>query len=158
MAMVVEQKASSFTPMPEGLHEAVFSEIKDLGEKETAFGVKRTIAARLTDAQGREATRFYTPSLHEKATLAKDLVILKGSIPAKFDIESLVNTQCQVLITEGVNGKGQPTAKVEKILKPKPKQNVAVKSFPKSLAAALTKAKQAEVEKNLEISDDDIPF
>jgi hypothetical protein len=143
--------------MPEGLHQAVFADVRDLGEVDGPYGKKRQIAARLVNAAGEEATRWYTPSLHEKSTLAKDLALLTGSIPAKFDIESLVGKQCQVLTTTKINGKGQASAKVEKILKPVAGQNVPV---PKRAAApASNTAKPQPAAANpLEITDDDIPF
>jgi hypothetical protein len=156
MPIVVEQK-SSFTPMSEGLHQAVFAEVRDLGEVETPFGKKRSIAARLVNAQGAEATRFYSPSLHEKSTLAKDLITLHGSKPTTFDIESLVGKQCQVLVTEKVNKKGQPAAKVEKILKPVAGQNVPVPkraaAVPPTTATTTTATPSSD---SLQITDDDL--
>jgi hypothetical protein len=137
--------------MSEGLHQAVFAEVRDLGEIVGPFGPKRQIAARLVNAQGAEATRFYSPSLHEKSTLAKDLVTLKGSVPTKLDLESLVGTQCQVLTTTKINKKGQPAAKVEKILKPVAGQNVPV---PKRSAAPPNTPTTAV--DSLQITDDDL--
>jgi hypothetical protein len=140
--------------MAEGLHQAVFAEVRDLGEVMTPFGKKRSIAARLVNAEGAEATRFYSPSLSEKSTLYKDLVVLNGSAPATFDIESLVGKQCQVLTTIKTNKKGQPAAKVEKILKPTAGQNVPV---PKKSAVPPAPVSAAATTSSLEITDDDLP-
>jgi hypothetical protein len=137
--------------MTEGLHQAVFAEVRDLGEVTGPFGTKRQIAARLVNAQGHEATRFYTPSLHEKSTLAKDLLTLNGAVPTKLDLESLVGKQCQVLTTSKINKKGQPAAKVEKILKPAAGQNVPV---PKRAAAPPTTPTTAV--DSTQITDDDL--
>jgi hypothetical protein len=139
------------------LHQAVFAEVRDLGEVPGPFGTKRVIAARLVNAAGAEATRFYSPSLHEKSTLCKDLIALDGKAPAKFDIESLVGKQCQVLTTIKTNKKGQPAAKVEKILKPVANQNVPV---PKRAAAVSpttpTTTTATSSTDSLGITDDDL--
>jgi hypothetical protein len=121
--IVLEQKASSFKVMGEGLHKAKFSEIKDLGEITNQFGTKRTIAARLVNDAGEEATRFYTPSLHEKATLAKDLLAIFGKVPTKIEggidglTKLLVGREVQILVTNSIDGKGRQKAKIEKLLK-----------------------------------------
>jgi hypothetical protein len=143
--------------MSEGLHQAVFADVRDLGEVDGPYGKKRQIAARLINKDGHEATRWYTPSLNEKATLAKDLLILTGSIPAKFDIDSLVGKQCQVLTTTKTNAKGQPSAKVEKILKPAAGQSIPV---PKKSTAVppTTPTAAAALADSLLIQDEDIPF
>lgn len=147
MAIVVEQKASNFTPMSEGLHAAVITSVKDLGVQQTPFGEKHSVAVRFTNAEGEEATRFYTPSLHEKSTLAKDLVVLKGAIPARFDMESLLGEQAQVLVVNKVKD-GKVSAKVDRVLKPKAGQKVvAGKATPKSNAITPTNP----------INDDDLP-
>jgi hypothetical protein len=141
--------------MAEGLHQAVFAEVRDLGEVPGPFGTKRVIAARLVNAAGAEATRFYSPSLHEKSTLCKDLIALDGKAPAKFDIESLVGKQCQVLTTTRTNKKGQPSAKVEKVLKPIPGQSIPV---PKKAAVPPAPASTvaSTVTDSLQINDDDL--
>jgi hypothetical protein len=139
--------------MSEGLHQAVFADVRDLGKVPGPFGEKHQIAARLVNAKGEEATRWYTPSLNEKATLAKDLAILTGSVPSKFDIEKLVGMQCQVLTTTKVNGKGQASAKVEKILKPVAGQSVPV---PAKRAAAPASQPKPAAANSLEITDDDL--
>lgn len=152
MAILVEQKQSgNFKLMEEGLHAAVISQVKDLGIQKTAFGDKHTVVARFVNAEGEEASRFYTPSLNEKATLAKDLIVLDGAIPAKFDIESLVGRQVQVLVTTKTKPDGTTSAKVEKVLKPKKGQNVPLPKgvvVPKATPAADPAL----------ITDADIPF
>lgn len=152
MAILVEKKSGNFKTMEEGLHAAVISKVIDLREQDGPYGKKRTVVARFTNAEGEEASRFYTPSLHEKATLAKDLIALDGAIPASFDIEQLVGRQVQVLVTTKTKPDGNISAKVEKLLKPKKNQNV-----PMPKGAVAPKANTA-VSKSDEITDDDIPF
>jgi hypothetical protein len=151
MAIVVNRSSGSkFKSMGEGLHQGVITDVKDLGEVVTSFGAKHTVVARIKNAAGEEASRFYTPSLHEKSTLSKDLNAIYGSVPPSFDIESLVGQQVQVFVSETKKADGSIGAKVEKLLKPAKGQNVvpATGDAPKPPKAAA----------NSEISDDDISF
>ena len=163
---IVVTKSSGFkkNPMPEGLWPAVISEVKDLGVITTQYGDKHYVVARVTDAAGKEASRFWTPSLHEKSTLHKDYKAIKGVPPPdKLDIESLVGTQVQVLISE-ITRDGEVDARIEKLMKPAPGQNVAITKRPDkngfdSGARSRTSAKpSAGAPDSTEITDEDIPF
>lgn len=143
MAIVVEQKSSgNFTPMQEGLHLATVTEVKDLGEITNAFGTKRCIVARFVAEDGSEASRFYTPSLHEKSTLFKDLKAIFGEVPKSFDIEKLVGTKAQILVTN-FEKDGKTKAKIEKVLK---------------APGAKKKVTPAENVHGVDISDKDLGF
>ena len=89
--------------MPAGLHPVVITEVKDLGEQPDKFNpgkMRRTVIAVFKNAAGQQADRFYTPSMHEKSTLRKDLNgAFSGDIPERFfgDMEELVGLQCQIL-------------------------------------------------------------
>lgn len=168
MAIIAERKASAFTPMTEGVVEAVAAEVTDLGVLPTAYGPKQTVAVRFVDAEGNEASKLYTPSLSEKANLFKDLTALNIEFDQNYDMEQMVGLQVRLVISEYTNKKGHPAAKIEKVMKPSKGQNVAIPEkyrAPKKAAAAqpkkaakATKAQAAAVEAALDITDDDIPF
>jgi hypothetical protein len=152
MPIVVEQSNGNFESMPEGLHLATFAEIKDLGEVTNQYGTKRVIVARLKNDAGQEASRFYTPSLHEKSKLAKDLTAMYGSVPKSFDIESLVGQKVQLFVTNYVDGKGRTKAKIEKVMK-------APGTTAKTVSAKQAPTTRVQpTDLGFAVTDDDIPF
>lgn len=166
-SFVINKKSGgNFTPMSEGLHPAVVAEVKDLGIISGQFGDQHKFVVRFVNAEGLEASRFYTPSIHEKSTLYKDWNGILG-IGEEFDIYSLEGQQCQVLVTEGEKD-GKATAKVEKVLKPTKGQNVSAPKKAASVAAAPAAASTKAAPKGKAtpkaavpadaITDDDIPF
>jgi len=108
--MSILVSAKTYTPPPEGLHQAVCVDVVDLGMVDGPFGRKPKCRVVFElDALADSGRRFtisktYTLSLHEKSTLHKDLRAwrsrpfspdeLKG-----FDLERLVGVPCQVLVT-----------------------------------------------------------
>lgn len=168
--LINKKSGGNFTPMGEGLHQAVVAEVKDLGIISGQFGEQHKFVARFVNAEGEEASRFYTPSIHEKSSLYKDWNPIVG-LGEEFDIYSLEGQQVQVFVTAGEKD-GRPTAKVEKVLKPAKGQNVVAKKNAAPAAAPAKKApvaakaalkakattKQAEEAAEGEITDDDIPF
>ena len=115
-----------FKAMPTGLHQARIAEVKYLGKR--AFSAdeeaKDNYVARFVNTAGEEASRFYTPSLHEKSKLAIDLLALDGAVPDTFNLGSLEGRQVQVLVQMGKNKKGYDSAKVISVAAPAPGQNV----------------------------------
>jgi hypothetical protein len=118
--------ASKFPAMATGLHAAVIKDVKDLGVRDFGHGPKQSYVAEFVNAKGEEASRFYSPSLFEKSTLAIDLKALDGKIPDTFVMKSLIGRQVQVLVKNSLNKKGYPSAKVTDVMPPAPGQNVAV--------------------------------
>lgn len=116
---------SKFPAMATGLHAAVIKDVKDLGVRDFGHGPKQSYVAEFVNAKGEEASRFYSPSLFEKSTLAIDLLALDGKIPDTFVMKSLIGRQVQVLVKNAVNKKGYPSAKVTDVMPPAPGQQVA---------------------------------
>lgn len=152
MSLVIE-KSTSFTPMSEGVHQAVIAKAEDLGDAPNKYydandpkskPTKRALRVVLLNAKGEEARRYYTASLHEKASLAKDLKSIFGTVPDKVDVAKLVGTQCQVVVTSERGSDGKTRAKIQSFLKPAEGQKVPLPD-----ASRLS---------NLEITDEDIPF
>jgi hypothetical protein len=112
-----------FTPAPEGLHSAVCVDVVDLGMQPNKFNpekpqhkVRLVWQIEETDPENNKrfiVSQMYTLSLHEKASLRKDL---EGWRAKKFtaeegkgfDLEKLLGVPCQVQIIHNVsetNGK-----------------------------------------------------
>lgn len=106
---------ADYEPVSEGVHSAVLADIVDLGVVETSFGPKHKVQfvwmTDEADEGGRTKYVFkrYTASLHEKASLRKDVKQILGKDIAgnSFDLESLIGTQKGLIIqhSEGTNGK-----------------------------------------------------
>jgi len=103
-------KGTSFTPPPEGVWPAVCVDVVDLGMVQSTFGTKPKcriaweIAEKMPDGRPFIATKQYTVSLHEKATLHKDLKAWRGKAFTAdemkgFDIEAVLGAPCQLVIT-----------------------------------------------------------
>jgi hypothetical protein len=122
---------------PEGLHDALCIDVEPIESemKPEAYGggirdVSRVVwALAETDPQtGKQYTvsKKYSLSLHEKATLAKDLTSWRGRpfSPEErkgFDIEKLLLVPCRLLIVHNVSEKsGKTFANVEKVMKAEP--------------------------------------
>jgi hypothetical protein len=120
-------------PMPAGIHQCVISEViqKDVPNFENPNVLETKIIARFVNAKGQEATRFYTPSFGDKATLTEDLrgLGLQSYIPAKpgveVDVEKLLlERQCVAVIADYTNRKGESRTKIKAVTKAEPGQAV----------------------------------
>lgn len=164
MAIIVSKKSFQSSPMPIGLNPAVIAEVveKDIPSYDDKSKLERKVLARFVNAEGQEATRFYTPSFGTKtkeSILLKDLKalgIVKGEVPENLDVEKeLKGRQVIVLISESDANR----AKIGAVAKaPASQKIVAPAKKSAAPAAAPTPAAQAAVEAKLEITDDDIPF
>lgn len=121
-AKAVEGK--SFKPAPEGTTQAVIVAIEDLGllpnqfrggELQQKIRVVFQLAETRDDGHRFMVSKRYTLSLHEKATLRKDIESLLGRKlkPADlkgegFDVETLVGKNCLISITHSPS-KQDPT-------------------------------------------------
>lgn len=135
MTIIAKAPESTFTPAPEGLHHAVCVDVIDLGVLQTSWGEKHKVRIVWQIEEENEDTgkRFdarkqYNLSLHEKATLRKDLEAwrsrkftddeLKG-----FDLDKLIGANCQIQIAQDISDDGRIFANVQAVV-PAPK-NVA---------------------------------
>lgn len=104
-------KGNDFTPPPEGLHNAVCVDIVDMGERDTPWGRKKAIRLvweleeEMEDGRRFVASKRYSPSLHEKATLRKDLKGWRGRdfTPEElqgFDLDNVLHAPCQLVVQQ----------------------------------------------------------
>lgn len=131
MAIYVSAGESrSFTPAPAGLHQAVCVDIVDMGVLEVTYGGKTKkqrkirlvwqIEETMEDGRPFIVQKRYTASLHEKATLRKELESWRGK-PftdeelAAFDMERLLGVNCQLNIQHAIKG-GETYANVVSIV------------------------------------------
>lgn len=105
----------NFTPAPEGIHQARIYSIIDLGDQTSPnFGTKRQMVVQfelvgtdMGDGKPFTMNNWYTPSLHPKANLLKDIEAMFGkSMPdskkTDFDIQSLLNRPCKLTVVHKV--------------------------------------------------------
>lgn len=129
---VVAQRPSSrttFTPCPEGLHQAVCVDVIDLGIVASKFGDKPKvrlvwqIAAVNAGTDRRfDVRKLYTLSLHDKAQLRKDLEGWRGKkfadaeIVNGFNLERLLGANCQIQVVHDAGDDGAVWANVAAIV------------------------------------------
>ena len=120
---------SNFEPAEEGVHDAVCVDVADLGMVDGQFGEKHKarltweLAAKMKDGRPYVASKTYTVSLHEKATLHKDLKSWRGKPFTAdelrgFDVEKVLGAPCQLVITN-TEKDGMVYANVTAIMKAK---------------------------------------
>lgn len=135
MPIIAKKPESSFTPCPEGLHHAVCVDVIDLGIVSSTFGDKHKVRIvwqiedENTETRRRfEARKQYNLSLHEKATLRKDLEAWRGRKFTDdelkgFDLEKLIGANGQIQVVQDLGEDGSIYANVQAVV-PAPK-NVA---------------------------------
>jgi hypothetical protein len=168
---IIAKAGASFVPAPAGTHAAVCVDVVDHGMLEVTYQGKTQRKHRITIAwqiaedmdNGKPflVRRRYTNSLHEKATLRRDLESWRGRAFTdkeleSFDLESLLSVGCLInVIHEQRNG--STYANVASVMR-----------LPKAMAAPQLRdyirvcdrpAAQADgAEDGLGITDDDVPF
>lgn len=135
MPIIAKRPESNFSPCPEGLHHAVCVDVVDLGVLQTTFGDKHKVRVvwQIEDENVETRRRFearkqYNLSLHEKATLRKDLEAWRGrkftdAELKGFDLEKLIAANCQIQVVHDISEEGTIYANVQAVV-PAPK-NVA---------------------------------
>ena len=108
-----------FTPAPAGVHQAVCVDVVDLGLLKVTFGGKEKeqhkISVRWQIAENMDigkpflVQKRYTLSLHEKATLRKDLESWRGRAFTSeesdgFDVENVIGANCLLNIMHTKKG------------------------------------------------------
>src|SRR5215813_2272915 len=170
---IIVKAGPNYTPAPAGTHAAVCIDVVDLGELKVEFGGKAKMQHKLRivwqidacreDGKPFYVSKRYTSSLHEKASLRKDLESWRGgAFTAQelegFDLENLLSIPCLLnIIHEKKNG--QTYANVASIMR-----------LPKSMAAPSpldyvrvcdrepTEASSVDEPPDSVISDEDVPF
>lgn len=133
MAIIAKKPESNFTPCPEGLHQAVCVDVVDLGIQKSAYGEKHKVEVRWqTEMENEEAQRrfqlrkWYTLSLHEKASLRKDLECWRGRKFTEdelhgFDLEKLLGANCQLQVIHNITDDGKTYDNIQAIVPHNPK-------------------------------------
>lgn len=114
MAIIVKNAGSdTFTPAPEGVHQAVCIDVIDKGVVETEWNgrkreVPKVVIRWALDAEREDGKPFfvdqwYTASLSQKATLRQHLETWRGRAftadeLAGFDLEALIGVNCHLVI------------------------------------------------------------
>ena len=138
MAIIARKPESTFTPCPEGLHHAVCVDVIDLGVLQTTWGDKHKVRIvwqiEEQDETGRryQPRKQYTISLHEKASLRKDLEAWRGrkfteAELAGFDLEKLVGVNCQLQVIHDITEDAKIYANVQAVV-PAPKNTAKLTS------------------------------
>ena len=130
MAIIAMKPNSNgtYTPAPEGVHDAVCCDVADLGIVETTWqGETKSqhkvrlvwqLAAKMEDGRPYSIGRRYGLTLHEKSSLAKDLKSWFGKAPPdNLDLEKLIGQNCQLVIVHSERD-GTVYANVQSVLKP----------------------------------------
>lgn len=130
MAIIAKQPETTFTPAPEGLHHAVCVDVIDLGILQTNWGDKHKVRIvwQIEEVNAETQKRFdvrkqYNLSLHEKATLRKDLEAWRGRKFTEdelrgFDLEKLIGVNCQTQVVQDISDEGRIYANVQAIVPP----------------------------------------
>ena len=117
----------TYTPAPEGVHDAVCCDVADLGIVETTWqGETKSqhkvrivwqLGTKMEDGRPYSIGRRYGLTLHEKSSLAKDLKSWFGKPPPdNFDLEKLIGQNCQIVVTHNERD-GTTYANVQSVLK-----------------------------------------
>lgn len=125
-------ESKSHTPAPSGLHQAVCVDAIDMGVLEVTYSgkTKKQHKIRLAwqiDELRDDGKRFvvqkrYTCSLHEKATLRKELESWRGKpftedeLRGGFDLEKLLGVNCQINVQHVQAQSGETYANVVSIV------------------------------------------
>lgn len=129
MAIVASKPQSSgtYTPAPEGVHDAVCCDVADLGIVETTWqGETKSqhkvrivwqLGTKMEDGRPYSIGRRYGLTLHEKSSLFKDLKTWFGKPPPdNFDLEKLIGQNCQIVVVHNERD-GATYANVQSVLK-----------------------------------------
>jgi|ERR1035437_8976010 hypothetical protein len=174
---IYAKSGASFTPAPQGTHAAVCVDVVDLGNLKVTFGGKEKeqhkikivwqIEEARDDGKPFQVAKRYTCSLHEKASLRKDLESWRGrpfTGPEleQFDLEVLLNVGCFVNVVHAVKG-GETYANVSAVIKlPKamvaPTQRDYVRVCDREQQTDTPDTSAPGQSDDFEISDSDVPF
>jgi hypothetical protein len=110
MSLIARGSDSKFVPPPEGMWNAVCVDVVDLGMIKDQWGEKHKcrivweLSELMEDGRPFLASKQYTVSLHQKATLYKDLKSWRGRDFTTeeikgFDLEKVLNAPCRIVIT-----------------------------------------------------------
>ena len=141
---MIINSSGNFEACPMGLHQAVICDIRDEGLHPNPFkngdlqmkvSIWFQIAQKMSTGKPFLCSKWFTASLHEKASLRIMIESLLGrglthDESRSFDLEKLIGWQCQLLITKNRAGSKSPDGThIENLLPPTNGQNLAVADF-----------------------------
>lgn len=120
-------KGHTYTPAPEGEHNAVCVDATDVEMRETPWGKKPKfriiweLSANMADGRPFTVGKTYTASLDQKSTLRKDLRTWRGrdfsvEEAKAFDTERLIGAPCRLIVVHDER-EGETYANVETVLR-----------------------------------------
>ena len=167
MSIIAKRPDSTFTPCPEGLHHAVCVDVVDLGIVSSQFGDKHKvrlvwqIEEEAQETHRRyDARKQYNLTLHEKATLRKELESWRGRKFSEeelrgFDLEKLVGANCQIQVVHDLGDDGTVYSNVQAVVPaPKNVQKLAAVDY----VRVKDRPKAGNQKPITTDDDDDIPF
>ena len=129
MAIIAKDTQKEWVLAPEGLQRAVCVDVVDHGIQETEYGDRHKVDLRWQSNERDIETgkrylivNWYTLSLHEKATLRQHLESWRGckfkpeQVRDGFDLERLIEVNCQLTIVHSVSKNGRTYANVRAIM------------------------------------------
>jgi hypothetical protein len=175
--MATAGDSTTYTPAPEGVHQAVCVDVIDLGiipgfevKPQHKIDVVWQIAELRDDGKRYELYKRYTLSIHEKATLCADLVSWRGKAftaaeAEAFDVETIKGANCLINVHHKASKDGKKTyANVVAVMP-------LLKNMPKMAADGYTRREKkngaestpdgfpaSELPPAAPLTDDDIPF
>jgi hypothetical protein len=168
---IIAKAGGNFTPAPAGTHAAVCVDLVDLGMIEVTYLGKTQLKHKivivwqidenLDDGRPFLVRRRYTCSLHEKATLRRDLESWRGrsftdqELQA-FDLEALLSVPCLINVIHETRN-GSVYANVASVMR-LPKGMIALVPRDYVRVCERPPAQIDPADKGLEAPDDDVPF
>lgn len=175
--MIVKRGGGSFVPAPAGTHAAVCCDIVDLGmivgfQGKTQHKIKIVwqIEELRPDGKPYIVQKRYTPSLHEKASLRKDLEAWRGRAFTEeeldgWDLDNILGAGCLLCVVQVVKNNEtyaniQSLMKLPKMMEAPPiRDYVRVKDRPvEATRDAPSDGEPAPEFYSGGITDDDVPF
>ena len=169
MAIIAKASGSNFIPAPAGVHSAVCVDVVDMGMLKVAFGGKEKSQHKIRIVWQIEEVmetgfpyivqRRYTLSLHEKASLRKDLESWRGkAFTAQelegFDVENLIGVPCMLNVIHEEKESGT-FANVTSIMRlAKGMQPLK----PHDYIRVCDRTPEEQSQEGPEITDEDVPF
>lgn len=175
MPIIAKATSSAFIPAPAGAHSAVCVDVVDLGVLEVNFGGKSKkqhkirlvwqIEEVMADNKPYIVQKRYTLSLHEKASLRKDLESWRGRAFTTaelegFDVETVIGVPCLLNVIE-TQKDGATYANVSSIMRlPKGMNAIKPRDYVRVIDREPQQAQQPEDQQAEAwgITDDDVPF
>lgn len=176
MAIIAKASSGSYMPAPAGVWPGVCVDVVDLGEMVQEFGGKKKTLHKIRivwqidqarpDNKPHQASKMYTLSLHEKATLRKDLESWRGRAFSEaelqgFDVETVLSVACLLNIVEASRN-GKQYANVMGVMRlPKTMQAPTPRDYVRVCDRQPEDGSMVDnppTDWDLGITDDDVPF